>query len=537
MDGLEFNSKLSSDTNAVNGETSAVAYKLTIMDSLTPILGASATADAVSAPTTVECLPTEILTSIFNYLDSPQPSATGILDEPTFDLTNAETANLKAISLISRRWRHTVLPVLFRHSRFIVRSAKDRYRSALHENVRPFLDFISQNILQKAVISFVLLVQDEKIANNIKESYHLNEVSSFWNSLFQIIDPTELLIIAPAEALGELTCCHVYLHDRWSFDCPYQYLRLQQCSIVKSNTTQSGESTTSSSASKPMVDDTSKIGISVEPVHNSPENLLRRPLDTTSQVAQPESHSTPSTSRLPLEERQFTRAESSALFDVRPWTTLLLNEGSFVKAYSTYEFWVRQPPSILSELLGADEETPRGPCISPTIRDFSYIGIFPMASHFKSLTQHLPRIDRLYVQLVPRPLDILENPERMEMVDSEDLWMERNSCYALLMRELFNSPPLLNYRSLEIFESGDAADTDAWQMAVEYVKRAGMGWKVAAEGILTRDPKDLFPEPGPGEDEEGSSFQGALIKWAWNGTTRLPVSAYPLYDHPMGPVV
>jgi hypothetical protein len=94
----------------------------------------------------------------------------------------------------------------------------------------------------------------------------------------------------------------------------------------------------------------------------------------------------------------------------------------------------------------------------------------------------------------------------MEMVESEDLWMERNSCYALLMRELFNSPPLHNYRYLEIFESGDAADTDAWQMAVEYVKRAGQGWKVAAEGILIRDPKDLCPEPEEGDDEEGSSL-------------------------------
>lgn len=159
---------------------------------------------------------------------------------------------------------------------------------------------------------------------------------------------------------------------------------------------------------------------------------------------------------------------------------------------------------ILSQLLGADEDSANEPYISSTIRDFSYIAIFPMVSHFNSLIMHLPRIDRLYVQLVPRPLDVLEDPEKMEMVDSEDLWMERNSCYAILMRELFNSPPLLNYRSLEVFESGDAADTDAWQMAVEYVKRAGNGWKIASEGVLTRDPKDLCPEPE--ESEDGSSL-------------------------------
>jgi hypothetical protein len=94
----------------------------------------------------------------------------------------------------------------------------------------------------------------------------------------------------------------------------------------------------------------------------------------------------------------------------------------------------------------------------------------------------------------------------MEQVESENLWMERNSCYALLMRELFNSPPILNYRYLEVFESGDAADTDAWHMAVEYVKRAENGWKVAGDGVFIRDPNDLAPEPAEGEEEEGSSL-------------------------------
>ena len=128
-----------------------------------------------------------------------------------------------------------------------------------------------------------------------------------------------------------------------------------------------------------------------------------------------------------------------------------------------------------------------------------------MASHFNGLTTHLPRLDRLYVQLVPRN-EILEDPVKMEQVDMEDLWMERNSCYALLMRELFNSPPLLNFRYLQVFESGDAADTDAWHMAVEYVKRAGMGWKIAGDGVFVRDSKDLEPEPAEGEDEDGSSL-------------------------------
>lgn len=29
--------------------------------------------------------------------------------------------------------------------------------------------------------------------------------------------------------------------------------------------------------------------------------------------------------------------------------------------------------------------------------------------------------------------------------------------------------------------------------------------------------------------------EGALIRWAWNGTTKLPVTARTFYDRPLGP--
>jgi hypothetical protein len=40
------------------------------------------------------------------------------------------------------------------------------------------------------------------------------------------------------------------------------------------------------------------------------------------------------------------RAEISTLLQGRPWSELLLNEGSFIKAYATYEWWLRLPPSV-----------------------------------------------------------------------------------------------------------------------------------------------------------------------------------------------
>jgi len=297
-----------------------------------------------STSTSINSLPNELLSNIFGFLDAPQPSASALLDEPIFELTHAEVANLKTLSLISKRWRHIVLPMLFKHARFIASASETKPWPMLGEEIQPFLDFVVKNSLDKTIISFVLLARNKKITYLSDGPEQWNEFTSFWRSLFGIIDPTELLIVAPAETLGVLTSCHVYTQDNWNFDCPYHYLKLQQPSSKKKQLPGEKLEPLPSNLAGVNIGDLSKH--SVEPVHNSPESLLRRPLDTSSSSSQSVPQQEPPSSRAPLEEWEFPRAESSALFDIRPWSTLLLNEGSFIKGYSTYEFWLRQPPSV-----------------------------------------------------------------------------------------------------------------------------------------------------------------------------------------------
>lgn len=242
-------------------------------------------------------------------------------------MTSAEVADFKAISQVSKRWRTAILPALFKHSRFIVHDPKHLPRPLLKDEIQPFLKFLRQHSLEGKVTSFALQVRDEKVQNTIEGAHQLNGFASFWELLFETVNPTELLIIAPAEALGALTSCHVYLQDRWSFDCPYQYLRLQQPQILDDKLKVTSDE--SQSVRNPPSNDTSAHSLEDVP-------------DTAQVVTQSGSSST----RPPLQEWQFARAESSALFDIRPWSSLLLNEGSFIKAYSTYEFWLRQPPSV-----------------------------------------------------------------------------------------------------------------------------------------------------------------------------------------------
>jgi hypothetical protein len=430
----------------------------------------------------IGALPNEVLSYIFGYLDTPAPSISTLREEPVFELTNAEVANLKTVSLVSKRWRGAILPLLFKHSRFII-TEPTASRLPLLEAIRPFLDFFRDNSLNKATTSLVLLVGDKKVGNRSDYNRRSDCFEAFWETIFKTIDPTELLIVAHPEALGALTSCSVFLSDAWCFDSPYHYLRLQRSPLL--NLISIEETGGVDEALKPgqiRRDGQSEIqpeSSSLDSNLNNTQDPLSRPIDINPRILRVSSQAAKSSSISCVSlDREITPVKSSALFHIRPWSSLLLNEGSFIKAYSTYEFWLRQPPSvsricefkdgaltvlqILPDLVGESEmdESPQQALISRTIRDFSYIGIFPMVSHFSALTKNLPRLDNLYVQLVPKN-NILNNPKKMTQVEAGDLWLERNSCYAILMRELFNAPPLMNFKYLQVFESGDAADEEA----------------------------------------------------------------------------
>lgn len=69
------------------------------------------------------------------------------------------------------------------------------------------------------------------------------------------------------------------------------------------------------------------------------------------------------------------------------------------------------------------------------------------------------------------------------------------------MPKLFDSSSSAgNWRHLQVFESGDAADRESWDMAVEYVRHFGAEWRVEREGV--------FVKRQPGEDENDANHVG-----------------------------
>ncbi|KAL2263123.1 hypothetical protein VTK26DRAFT_8093 [Humicola hyalothermophila] len=458
-------------------------------------------------PIAIDTLPPELLAHIFSYFDGPAPSDYRLHDQPDSAMLDGspQDVNLKNISCVSKRWRAISLPLLFRHVVWYI----DRHRLLVEladlqdpSSAIPLLSYLRANNLGGRVSSFTLLLGYRTVP--AQPSLDSLAVSRFdpsplvetdedrnwlWNALFGLIDPRRLTIIASPQALADLLSRVTFLNDveSWSTTPPLHVLSLSR-----------------------------DLGSTSTPAQSSRPHYYHPP------------------------ERPHPR---SVLFTIRPWTHLLLNEGSFIRLYRTYEFFLRRPPSILGALL--DNKRVRGTIslMPPTVTSFSYVAIFPHAGHFVSLIHDLPRLERLFVQLAPRN-DVLQNWEEMRNVYPADLWMERDSCYHMIMEVMLH--PLTsgaaagdpvsgdhddsdsdghvgkarNWRFLREIETGDVADKEAWDAAVSVLNRSQasiapgqLAWSIEREGLLVKRPKPVIREsetPDSDSSEEDDDILSAL---------------------------
>jgi F-box-like len=409
------------------------------------------------APTTVHDLPNEILAQVFAHLDAPAPSESRLHDQPSPSMLSSEARTLKDTSLVCKRWRGAVLPLLFRNVIWAFNRLQlielAEYKDADVAEHIDVLAFLRRNEITSYVQSLSLIIGDRIDGPSIltagsvqltetgyeKEVTFNDDVNWLWLTLFDHLNPMRIILIATPRTLATLISRMIFLGDAWSFTTAPHILTL------------SLQDRKAAPISTPT---TSVEGSAVSAVS-----------------AAATAASTPGVKRVPCD-----------LFTIRPWHSILVNEGSATRVYKTYEFFLKRPPSIIGAVLGFEEFPNDERLLPPTIR----VGIFPLSSHFNSMIQNLPRLDRLFVQLVPRN-DILQDPEEMRNIDVSDLWMERNTSYSMLMRELFDPAADSAWLDLKVFESGDAADKEAWRMAVNYVEYSGVkGWKVERDGVFVR---------------------------------------------------
>ena len=144
----------------------------------------------------------------------------------------------------------------------------------------------------------------------------------------------------------------------------------------------------------------------------------------------------------PLPRRRPSFANSSIVY-TRPWTHVSLNEGSFLQAYGTYEFFERGPPSLVHSIKlcfypDSHPDHRRADRVRrfPALRSFTYTGIFPFSNH-ASFFEMLPHLEELDVQYAPDPQSgILDDKERTGKAELQDCWQELVSAYHDLSTEI-----------------------------------------------------------------------------------------------------
>lgn len=359
----------------------------------------------------------------------------------------------------------------------------------------PMLAFLLANNLERSVIAFTLMVDfstEEVEERKLHCQVRHGDMERLWNQLFSVIDPLRFTIVAPPATLAALMNRMLFLTDAWSFAIPYHILSLARSSRADKELIARQPlhpSPGSSDFSERVVSSPSnKTGISTSKTHSENRGHAKRSSHDRMIVS------------LPLKDgpyHELMSSPASSLFTLRPWTSVLLNEGSSVRAYETYEYFLRQPPSMLDALLGTGEYPNNRPLLPRTIVDFNYIAVFPIASHVASLFDGLPKLDRLFLQLTPRPSNhILQDQKQMKHVDRADLWMERNTVYSQLPNELLLEGEQSNWRALKVFESGDAADKASWDMIVDSLQQKGVhNWIAERPGLLVKVNEDGTPAP------------------------------------------
>ncbi|KAL6863986.1 hypothetical protein J3F83DRAFT_744195 [Trichoderma novae-zelandiae] len=432
-------------------------------------------------------LPNELIAYILNFLDTPSDFEERLYDDPALIpgpnhsgcSSDPSRGSIKTASLVCRLWRRCTLPLLFRNViwRFqhIIRPPPGQDPLTTVEGLE-FLRFLVHTGLGQCVQSLTVIIDYPTSAIGDDITHYTN-----WGVLpshvpFPILTEHDDVIIEPGpipRPKGQ--------SNNWLWETIFDHLDLLSINLVSS------PAILASLLGRPM--DLSGCWIFRQRFHIL---SLSRPAKTVHKLAAPPTTSTPPASSTARANRIKSTVPCS-LFSIRPWESMLLNEGSSVKVYTTYEYFNHVPPSLLHALLDTSDESMQY-LLQNTLRSFSYIAIFPLATHINhDLIHRIPALESFYIQIVPRAPSFAGDDYRHPAMDISDLWMERNTAYASLIMAIFDPPPLGSWSSLQYFESGDAIDREAWEQAVRYVIfAAGATWKVAGEGKFVRR-KDKVP--------------------------------------------
>jgi hypothetical protein len=473
-------------------------------------------------------LPEELQQLILEFLDSPSPSSGRLRHEPCLELTDSEDRTLKRISLVSKRWRRLVLPTLFKYARLrldrpprtewnacpvcngsvfatgriptagpnvlgdidqyhvemisaalsqreISLTSGKSYTESPTENedapaVHPSSTFTWIQRFYHSMLDFLMFLEENDIANIIDnfvlytdqtleaklhrfpheaadKDWRFPASAAFWGHLLSVINPSTITILAPPLDLACLTNCAVDTFGDWAFgEMDYHILTLRQAKTGHAST-------------------------------EIPTYASLRSIPTS-----------------------YPSIATSSVLNLRPWTHLGLNEGPFLKAYGTYEFFERGPPSLVYSIKDSIIRRPRQAqtgtqghdsdsfVVQPlwNLTSLDYTAIFPFSNHadFSSILHQLTHIS---LQLAPGvESNILNDRIRLGKADLSDCWTELLTTYAQVVEPLASvrQPTTIN---ADMYGGDFTWDTNWHDVAVR--KLVAMDFRIKA---MHADLDELF---------------------------------------------
>ncbi|KAF2220792.1 hypothetical protein BDZ85DRAFT_265760 [Elsinoe ampelina] len=386
-------------------------------------------------------LPTEIKLVIAQHVAHMDPE-TNHMRIPQLPLsprkaTGLKYGTLKSLSSLNKQWRVIAKPHLFSHLVLYMGegvsgnySTSTRFRLAINDAAESLtqLPHRSENQSEGPIridslaieIDELLVSNSQALRNPARHSTDIITMFGFWRRIFEAVDPTRLAIVAPVSILGYLITTIPNMSDEWAFkDMSTQMLELSQ------------------SPDRPYL-------------KKAPENPKNAAWDT------------------------------EYLFNARPWKELQLMEGSMLQAYGIYEYFHRQPPTILQGLI-----LPR----SEHLESMRLHCLFPFSSHVDELhVLSLTHYKHLHFHFSPCPnMSVLDDSSVVGKADMADCWREMEQIYQMLCRHLLSAGEVAN---LVEFSTGDYAVESIRRILEEgFLAVAAQGWSATGDGKWRRPSK------------------------------------------------
>lgn len=452
-----------------------------------------------TARTGLESLPDEIKSQILTYLMLPPPSWNWQKNTLDINLTRSPDLKdrpLKALTCVSKAWYRLVSPLLYSHLQIrlqtpaaqgetllapriktITQNFKEwlfrdvgyphdirlPYRHVWQSEPTPkaatwtaalnkqlsslitFLDSPSNCSAGDGVQSLTIVATEE--LNDVNLDYIRDEMhcliatAAFWDLLFEKLDPTRVTVLAPPSTLACLLSCSMNMMDAWAF--PGMAMQL--------------------------------ISVWREPRPLEVADCCRSSYESDYDMLQPV--------ELIVEPNEYGRPAFSSVLYIKSWTHLAVNEGSFLEAYSTYEYFHKNPPGILASVGRAFR-------LEMDMWSVEYKAVFPFSNHIGSPLDRITykgnssNVRRLHVKLAPDPDDrILDDPAQVGKADIADCWREVETTYRFLtdpaLRGETDFAQPGSHRELEMFGFGDSSITSIRETVSDSLATAK--WEEVAE--------------------------------------------------------